>query len=84
MNKIEYYKNKRGLIIPPPPENGKLVDGSDAPADPIGAKADQRTILAQYDKLILAKAESKHLVNQANREIKDLATFAEQAKLDQD
>lgn len=48
--RITYFRNKRWAIIPPPITNGKLVDGSPAPADPIDAKIAQRQILLPYDK----------------------------------
>lgn len=69
---VEYYKNKRGLIIPPPIENGKLADGSDAPADPLEAKAEQRSIIAKYDKVVLVKTEKTALIRKADLDLKDI------------
>ncbi len=48
--KVTYFRNKRWAIIPPPIADGKLVDGSTAPADPIDAKIAQRQVLLPYDK----------------------------------
>ena len=84
VKKIEYYKNKRGLIIPPPVENGKLVDGSDAPVDPIGAKAEQRTILSQYDSIILAKTERRDILLNAGKKLEHYYSLAEQWRLTKD
>ena len=36
--------------MPPAVIDGKLVDGSDAPADPMRAKIAQKKILVKYDK----------------------------------
>lgn len=78
---VEYYKNKRGLIIPPPIENGKLADGSNAPADPLEAKAEQRSIIAKYDKVVLVKTEKNDILYKANKELWVITTLAEQGKL---
>lgn len=79
---VKYYRDKDGAIIPPPVIDGKLVDGSDAPAHPLRAKNAQVKILAKYDKIILARSEKKDLISKANSELDDLTTLAEQSKLD--
>ena len=81
---VEYYKNKRGLIIPPPIENGKLADGSNAPADPLEAKAEQRSIIAKYDKnaqLMLAAVSKEDILWKANNTLKEILNISEQGKL---
>jgi len=78
---IKFYRDKNGLIIPLPIENGKLVDGSDAPSDPLRAKIAQRKIIAQYDPLILVKTEKTDLLLKASKDIKQLYILAEQGKL---
>lgn len=79
---VEYYKNKRGLIIPPPIENGKLADGSDAPADPLEAKAEQRSVIAKYAKVVLVKIDRKDLAIKANEDLGRLRKLMEQSRLD--
>ena len=48
--RISYFRDKRGLIIPPAVVDGKLVDGSIAPAHSIRARNAQVKILVRYDK----------------------------------
>lgn len=79
---IKYFRDKNWLIIPPLVENGKLINGENAPTDPLRAKIAQRKILTQYDKLILVMADKKDLVVKASGEIGYFTTLAEQSRLD--
>ena len=48
--RIKYYRDREGSIIPPPVVDGKLVDGSPAPENPVKARVAQRKVLVPYDK----------------------------------
>ncbi len=66
--RIKYYRDKQGVIIPPPVENGKLIDGSPAPEHPLRALIAQKKILVPYDKNAqnaLAMIGDKDLVKDA-------------------
>jgi hypothetical protein len=66
--RVTYFRNKRWAIIPPPIVDGKLVDGSPAPADPIDAKIAQKQVLVPYDKnaqIALAVVGDRDLMKEA-------------------
>ena len=76
IRRITYYRDKQGVIIPPPIENGKLIDGSPAPEHPLRALIAQKKILVPYDKnaqTMLAIVWDRDLMKEASMSI-DLVT----------
>lgn len=70
--KIKFYRNNRWAAIPPPVENGKLMDGSKAPIDAIEARIAQRELMTKYDKwaqTALAMVGSRDLMQEAHEKI---------------
>lgn len=73
--KIEFYRNKRWAAIPPPVENGKLMNGEKAPTDAVEARIAQKELMAKYDKwaqTALVMVGSKDLIWDSLKQIKSL------------
>ena len=69
IKRIKYYRDKQWSIIPPPVENGKLIDGSPAPEHTLRAKNAQVKILVPYDKnaqIALAMVGDRDLIKEAS------------------
>ena len=68
------------MIIPPPIENGKLIDGSPAPEHPLRALIAQKKILVPYDKnaqFALAMVGDKDLIRESTLNLKDFSEKVE-------
>ncbi len=80
IKRIVYYRDKQGVIIPPPIENGKLIDGSPAPEHPLRALIAQKKILVPYDKnaqFALAMVGDKDLIRESTLNLKDFSEKVE-------
>ena len=81
--RIVYYRDKSGVIIPPPVVEGKLVDGSPAPEHRLRALIAQTKILVRYDKIAqmaLAMVGDKDLIRDANDFSKSFLKSVESGK----
>lgn len=77
---IVYYRDKDGSIIPPAIVDGKLVDGSAAPIDPVRARVAQRRILVPYDKnaqIALAMVGDRNLMRESGMYINNFGSKVE-------
>lgn len=61
--------------------DGKLVDGSDAPSDPMRAKIAQKKILIKYDKesqVILAYVSKENIFQESKKILKEILLISNQ------
>ena len=81
---ITYYRDVQGVIIAPPVTDGKLVDGSDAPDDPLRAKIAQKKILIKYDKnaqIMLALVSKDDPIRKADEDLGKLLKLVNENKV---
>ena len=77
---VTYHRDIRWVIIAPPVTDGKLVDGNEAPNNPVEARVAQKKILVKYDRsslTMLAMVWPKDLIKEAFEDIKIVSDLVE-------
>lgn len=77
---VEYFRDIKGAIIAPPVKDGKLVDGSDAPGNPVEARVAQKKILVKYDKnaqINLALVSKEDIFWKAEKSLNEVLAITE-------
>ena len=81
---VTYHRDIQWVIIAPPVTDGKLVDGSEAPNNPVEARVAQKKILVKYDKnaqIMLASVSKEDIFWKADKSLKEILAFTEQGKI---